>query len=146
MGEDDGAMARLLLSTVLITLAIGAVAATAGAATFRTPSGNIGCLYTPASGSSAVGLRCDLKSVAHPKKRPRSCQQSYGRAFLLSGTGRARRGCVGDTVLDPSAKVLRYGAKRRFGPFTCRSRESGLTCTSRYGHGFTLSRARQKLF
>ena len=123
-----------------------AAVAPATASTFRTPSGNIGCLYTPASGSASVSLRCDLASVAHAPKRPSSCRLSYGRAFVLHGTGRARRACVGDTVLDPGARVIPYGSKRRFGPFTCRSRQSGLTCTSRYGHGFTLAKARQKLF
>ena len=136
-------MVRLL---ALTALALGLFAASAGAKTFRTPSGNIGCLYTPASGSAAVSLRCDLASVAHAPKRPKSCKQAYGRAFLLFGTGRAKRGCVGDTVLDPGASTLRYGVKRRFGPFTCTSRQSGLTCVSRYGHGFTLSKGRQKLW
>jgi hypothetical protein len=130
----------------LVIAVLAVCAANAGAATFKTPSGNIGCLYTPASGSSSVSLRCDLVSVAHAPKRPASCQQSYGRAFLLFGTGRAKRGCVGDTVLDPGATTLRYGVKRRLGPFTCTSRQSGLTCTSRYGHGFTLSKAKQKLW
>lgn len=132
------------LSLALATLAV--LAASAGAATFKTPSGNIGCLYTPASGSASVSLRCDLASVAHAPKRPKSCQQSYGRAFLLFGTGRAKRGCVGDTVMDPGATTLHYGVKRKYGPFTCTSRQSGLTCVSRYGHGFTLSKAKQKLW
>jgi hypothetical protein len=127
-------------------LAAAALPAATDASTFRTPSGNIGCLYTPASGSSSVGLRCDLLSVAHPPRRPRSCRLSYGRAFTLSGTGRARRACVGDTVLDPGARAIPYGTTRRFGPFTCTSRESGLTCRSRYHHGFTLAKARQRLF
>jgi hypothetical protein len=140
-------MARALVLVLALAAAVTAAStAAAGAATFRTPSGNIGCLYTPASESAGVALRCDLVSVAHPPKRPRSCHQAYGRAFLLSGTGRAKRGCVGDTVLDPGASVLRYGVKRRFGPFTCTSRQSGLTCTSRYGHGFTLAKGRQKLW
>ena len=137
---------RPLVALVAALAVTGAAASATGASTFRTPSGNIGCLYTPASGSASVGLRCDLVSVAHPPARPSSCRLSYGRAFLLSGTGRARRGCVGDTVLDPHATVIGYGATRHFGPFTCTSRASGLTCRSRYHHGFTLSRAHQKLF
>jgi hypothetical protein len=135
--------ARLLLAGAACALT---VPATVDAATFRTPSGNIGCLYTPASGSASVALRCDLVSVSHPAKRPASCRLSYGRAFVLSGTGKARRACVGDTVLDPKASVIRYGTTRRLGPFTCVSRESGLTCRSRYRHGFTLAKGRQRLF
>jgi hypothetical protein len=139
-------MVRRLTVLPLALIAVLVVVASADAATFRTPSGNIGCLYIPASGSSAVSLRCDLVSLAHKPKRPKSCRLSYGRAFLLFGTGRAKRGCVGDTVLDPGASTLRYGVKRKFGPFTCTSRESGLTCVSRYDHGFTLSKSKQKLW
>jgi hypothetical protein len=136
--------ASLLLA--LTATAAAVLPASTGASTFRTPSGNIGCLYTPASGSSSVGLRCDLVSVSHAPRRPKSCRLSYGRAFTLSGTGKARRACVGDTVLDPKARAIPYGTTRHFGPFTCTSRESGLTCRSRYHHGFTLAKARQRLF
>jgi hypothetical protein len=48
--------------------------------------------------------------------------------------------------LDPKAKVLAYGASRTLGPFKCASRTTGLRCTTRAGHGFELSRSRQKLF
>jgi hypothetical protein len=139
---------RLLAAcaAALATTGAAATATATSASTFRTPSGNIGCLYTPASGSASVSLRCDLARVAHPPARPASCRLSYGRAFVLNGTGRARRGCVGDTVLDGSATVIRYGSTRHFGPFTCTSRESGLSCHSLYHHGFTLSQARQRLY
>jgi hypothetical protein len=143
-------MVRRLTVLALAALAAACIASTAAASadagTFRTPSGNIGCLYIPASGSSSVQLRCDVMNLAHVPKRPKSCKLGYGRAFLLFGTGRAKRGCVGDTVLDPNARVLGYGVKRKFGPFTCTSRESGLTCVSRYKHGFTLSKDKQKLW
>jgi uncharacterized protein DUF6636 len=139
-------MVRVPSLALAVLAALGVLAASAGAATFKTPSGNIGCLYTPASGSASVSLRCDLASVAHTPPRPKSCHQVYGQAFLLSGTGRAKRGCVGDTIMDSRASTLRYGVKRKYGPFTCTSRQSGLTCTSRYRHGFTLSKDKQKLW
>jgi hypothetical protein len=137
---------RLLAACAAALATTGAAAAATGASTFRTPSSTIGCLYTPASGSDSVSLRCDLASVAHPPARPASCRLSYGRAFVLNGTGRARRGCVGDTVLDPHATVIRYGSTRHFGPFTCTSRASALSCHSRYHHGFTLAKERQRLY
>jgi hypothetical protein len=50
-------------------------------------------------------------------------------------------------VAGRQARVLKYGHSRRFGRYTCKSRRSGLTCKNRLnGHGFTLSRARQKVF
>jgi hypothetical protein len=91
-------------------------------------------------------LRCDVDEVAHPVKRPASCDLDYGSAFGLSAKGRAQRLCVGDTVRDPKAKILKYGTTRRFGPFTCTSQQTGLRCTTKAGHGFVLSRERQKLF
>jgi hypothetical protein len=136
--------ARLLL-TATAALAAAALPAATDASSFKTPSGNIGCLYTPASGSDSVSLRCDLASVSHTPQRPASCKLSYGRAFFLYGTGKAKRGCVGDTVLG-SGSVIKYGTTKRFGPFTCTSRQSGLSCHSHYGHGFTLSKQKQTLY
>jgi hypothetical protein len=138
-------------------LVVGAVVAIAGCALpagasaqtslrfFQTPSHNIGCAYSAAPGSRPF-LRCDLRVVERPAPRPPSCRLDYGSAFGLARSGRARRLCVGDTVLKRDAKVLRYGAARRDGPFRCVSRVRGLRCTARSGHGFFLSRRRQRLF
>jgi hypothetical protein len=94
---------------------------------------------TVAPGASAA-------DVASPPKRPKSCALDYGSAFGLTATGKARRLCAGDTVLNPKAKVLAYGKSRTLGPFTCTARTAGLRCATRAGHGFELSRTRQKLF
>jgi hypothetical protein len=126
-----------------VTAAVLIAAPSAGAAsiqTFRTPSGHIGCAY------DTTMLRCDIDDVAHKPTRPRSCELDYGSAFALTRTGRAKRLCVGDTALDPHAKVLNYGKTKHYGPFTCTSKTTGLRCTTRAGHGFELSRATQRLF
>jgi hypothetical protein len=142
-------MRRLPLVTGLAVLALLLLPAAAPAKDvlkfFHTPSGNIGCLYAKVSGSRA-SLRCDVSDVAHPAPKPASCQFDYGHSFGVSTKGRARRLCVSDAVNDPSSPVLRYGTTRSFGPFTCTSRTSGLRCTAPSGHGFKLSRAKQKLF
>jgi hypothetical protein len=144
--------ARLLTTATTLTIAALAsalAAPTAGAASgldaFTTPSKAVGCMYlhTP---DEPASLRCDVDDVARPAPRPASCELDYGSAFGLTRTGRARRLCVGDTVRDPKATVLKYGVKRTFGPFTCTARTTGLRCTTRAGHGFELSRERQKLF
>jgi hypothetical protein len=130
-----------VLAATAALLAAAPIAASAGTIqTFRTPSGHIGCAY------DTTMLRCDVDDVAHAPARPRSCELDYGSAFALTRTGRARRLCVGDTAMDPDAKVLAYGRTRRYGPFTCTSRTTGLRCTTAAGHGFTLSRATQQLF
>jgi hypothetical protein len=142
-------LARLLTLLTTIAAVLVAPAATAGAVSgldaFTTPSKHIACMYQHLPGNTP-DLRCDVDGVAHPPQRPRSCEQDYGSSFGLARTGPARRLCVGDTVRDPKAKILNYGQTRTDGPFTCTSRRSGLRCTTRAGHGFELSRERQKLF
>jgi hypothetical protein len=141
----------LVLAVCLVAAVAVGVAGAARAAgasrivTFQTPSKGIGCEYRHAAGQ-ADALRCDVADVADPPKRPASCEQDYGSAFGLAPTGRGRRLCAGDTIRDPKAKVLAYGRTRTVGPFTCVSRTTGLTCRNGAGHGFTLSRAHQKLF
>ena len=67
--------------------------------------------------------------------------------MILEAGRRARKVKVTDAVGDPSSPVLAYGKSRRFGRFTCTSRTTGLTCRDRRsGHGFTVSRERQRLF
>jgi hypothetical protein len=140
-------VARLLVLSVFaaVLLAPAGARAEGSLVGFRLPSKKIGCMYSHFAGESAA-LRCDVADVADAPKRPASCKLDYGSAFGLGVSGRARRLCVGDTVLDPKAKVLAYGRTRTLGPFTCVSRSGGLRCTTRAGHGFELSRARQKLF
>jgi hypothetical protein len=137
-----------LVAGLLLLLLIPAAPAVAKKSTltfFRTPSGNIGCLYSTGGGSPTM-LRCDLLQVDHLPARPAKCKLDYGHAFGLLRSGKARRLCVGDTAVDPKAKTLGYGTTRHFGIFTCTSRTSGLRCTARSGHGFALSRATQRLF
>ena len=69
------------------------------------------------------------------------------RGFLLKTSGKARKIKITDTIADPDAPVLAYGKTFRRGPFRCTSRRTGLTCKHRSnGHGFFLSRERQRVF
>lgn len=124
-----------MLALALLTMA-------SSITTFQTPSHHIGCAYS----TSPSYLRCDVVDVAHPPKRPKACELDYGSAFGLAPTKKAARLCVGDTALDPKAKVVAYGKTRHYGPFTCTARTGGLRCTTKAGHGFVLSRQTQKLF
>lgn len=112
---------------------------------FQTPSHNIVCgAYT---GSQPAWLRCDITSGLKPKPaRPKGCVFDYGVTLTLSAKGSAQIGCVSDAVLpDPSkAPVLAYGKTWRYGPFTCGSAKTGLTCRNKAHHGFFLSRERWK--
>jgi hypothetical protein len=137
----------LVLAGVLACAAALPGAASAGDSlvAFQTPSKGIACVYSHFSGEQPA-LRCDVARVTAPPAKPASCELDYGSAFGLSATGTGRRLCAGDTVLDPKAKVLAYGKTRTLGPFACVSRTTGLRCTTHAGHGFDLSRRRQKLF
>lgn len=136
-------MRRLLILLPSALLVTGILAAPAGAAGgFRSPSGNIGCA---GYGSS---VRCDISRTTNgTPAKPKSCDLDWGTAYGVGLSSRkGYRMCVGDTVLDPRRPVRPYGTTWRFRSITCRIRESGVTCTNAKGHGFSLSKARQRLF
>jgi hypothetical protein len=111
---------------------------------FRTPTANIGCVFSSEPGSKGPYLRCDILSGLKPKPR-RACDLDLT-GFAMNPRGRAAVVCAGDTAVDRRAKVLRYGARWSRGGFTCTSRRTGLRCRNRSGHGFFLSRAHSYRF
>lgn len=129
------------IAFIALFVLFGAAPAPAATVNFRTPSGLVYCGYT----TGPDFLRCDTQ---YPTRfSGRDCDEGdFGQAFGMTPTGRGRPLCVSDSVYDRKAKVLRYGTTRRYGPFTCTSRRSGLTCKNRRGHGWVLSRQRQKVF
>ena len=126
-------MSTARLSAVVGLLLLLAVPAPAMGAsrTFQTPSKKIACRY---DSSPSPRLRCDalfLNDVA----------------FHLTRTGKGKRRTATDTIANPKARVLAYGKSLELGPFTCASRRSELKCKTRSnGHGFGISRERQRLF
>jgi hypothetical protein len=111
---------------------------------FRTPSKNIACQFFVLDGQTT--LRCDIVEVATRPPRPADCDLDWGDAFEMTMKGPPASVCHGDTVRDPALPVLAYGEVWQRGGFTCRSEQSGLTCFNAMQHGFSLSRAAQKLF
>jgi uncharacterized protein DUF6636 len=140
------------LLVVAALLVVGAASASAERtlgtiAFFRTPSGNIGCVYSAAAPGSKAGLRCDIRSGIKPRPaRPKGCDLDYGDSYEIGRTGRAILVCHGDTALDPRAKALAYGRTWRRNGITCRSKTTGLRCSNAAGHGFFMSRARSYRF
>ena len=127
------------LVPVLITLALAALGApaAASAASFRSPSGNIGCYIL------SDGVRCDIvRRDWEPPPKPASCELDYGHGLSVGRRGRGRFVCAGDTALNNGRK-LHYGASIARGRFRCTSLRSGMRCVNeRNGHGFKLSRQR----
>lgn len=110
---------------------------------FRSPSGNIGCLFVL---GDATSVRCDMADLVPSfTEHPQDCDFDWGSSFGITD-GKAEVLCVSDTVMDPGAEVLDYGATLTEGDISCRSEKTGLTCQTPEGHGFTLSRKRQSLF
>lgn len=108
---------------------------------FRTPSANIGCVYSSEPGRGGPYLRCDILSGLKPKPaRPKGCTLDWTFGYQMSSTGRARTVCAGDTAVNRRAKPVRYGSKWSRGGLTCISRRTGLRCKNRSGHGFLLSK------
>jgi hypothetical protein len=110
---------------------------------FRTPTGNIVCLYYKPS------LRCDIGSgLSLQPSRPAGCPRwsDFGQGLWVA-TGRAHVVCAGDTTLGGvSPRVLAYGRIWRRNAITCRSRSTGVTCRNTAGHGFFLSRESWRVF
>ena len=114
---------------------------------FRTPSSNIGCVYSSEPGNGGPYLRCDILSGLRPKPpRPNGCTLDWAGGYQMNATGRSRPVCAGDTVVNTRAKTVAYGRTWARGGFTCTSRRTGLSCKNRSGHGFLLSRAHSYRF
>ncbi|MDX6653392.1 MAG: hypothetical protein QOH18_84 [Solirubrobacterales bacterium] len=110
---------------------------------FRSPSGNIGCVMFEG------GARCDIrKREWSPPSRPASCpeQVDFGQGLSVEHTGEASVVCAGDTALDPSATELAYGEASELGGTQCISRSEGITCANHSGHGFFISTQSYNLF
>lgn len=101
---------------------------------FQLPSGNIGCAYVPAGGTSVYRSpdgRAELQCDRVAPRYVRIVMSETGPAVVQENLGEAPC-CAGER--------LAYGQGWSRGPFTCESTEAGLTCANGDGHGFTLSR------
>ncbi|MDX6506078.1 MAG: hypothetical protein QOG06_722 [Gaiellaceae bacterium] len=137
------------MRAVLVVVASLALAAPAQAlfVQFRTPSSNIGCVFSSEPGRVGPYLRCDILSGLKPKPpRPPGCTLDWTFGFQMRWEGRATTVCVGDTAVDKRARALRYGSTWSRGGFTCTSRKTGLRCRNHSGHGFRLSRSHSYRF
>jgi hypothetical protein len=144
------ALQRLLPPVVAAAVAL-AVALPASGSTivsFRTPTGNIGCVFSAGlDGAEKPTVRCDIRSRLRPEpKAPKSCPLDYGDSIQVSRLGRAILVCHGDTAIDPGSRVLQYGHTFRRDGLSCTSRFDGLTCSNRSGHGFFMSRQSWRVF
>ena len=113
-------------------------------ASFKSPTGNIGCIMY------SDGARCDIGTRSwSPPPRPSSCSSvvDFGQGLGVGPTGSARIVCAGDTTRDPRDRALPYGTDSVEAGFICQSRTTGMTCRSiRSAHGFFISAQSYRLF
>ena len=144
-------MLARLAAVAAVSLALGGGAEAAGYYTFDpddsgsisfvTPSNNIGCIYTPAGGSTVY-----VPPDGGPELSCDRVQPSY-RRFVLGAAGKAKMITnVGDAGCCGSENPLPYGSTWHLEPFTCSSATKGLTCTRDDGHGFFISKAKTKVY
>jgi hypothetical protein len=139
----------LLFLAAALLAAPAAASAQSVVISFRTPSGNIGCVYAHFP-PDAPNLRCDIRSGLHNPKLPSrgNCNLNvdFGQGLWIADRGPAHIVCAGDTALDPHATVLPYGTTVVRDGFSCQSETIGLTCKNRSSHGFFLNADVWRLF
>lgn len=102
---------------------------------FVMPSGNIGCLYTPAGGTDVYTPADGGPELSCDRVAPAYVRVELGRH------GKARRiNDVGDASCCGADNEFAYGKVWNYDGFRCVSSEAGLAC-KRGGHGFIMSRA-----
>ncbi len=107
---------------------------------FLTPSRNIFCLL------SGEDLVCEIFTGLAPEPA-QDCDLDWT-GISLGRTGMPYPNCAGDTNRQAAegAPILQYGGEWKRGAISCKSEQTGLTCTNTEGHGFFLSRASWRIF
>ena len=136
---------ELKLFAVVASLLLASPALAEDFIGFQSPTGNIHCAMYIFDGRAEA--RCDLRDYAPSyTRRPAGCDLDWGMAFAVGATGKGVLACVGDTVQDPGNPVLPYGEAVSLGGISCVSAKTGMTCTNAEGHGFSVAKAKQRLF
>ena len=147
---------RLVVVALVASALAGASTGLAASSTtlpgFKSPSGNIKCLYVP--GPPAF-VWCTIAKANYAKRLVAYCAQPRigvdWAGFTLGKRTKGSVECAGGTMYDPSTQhpryvTLAYGQTWRHGLFTCTSRASGVTCRNPAGHGLFVSRESYRVF
>ena len=138
-------MRFLMMISVALCASTGAASASDDFVSFKAPSGNINCAWYKTDAGPEV--RCDIRKFSASFKRPSDCELDWGYAFAIGAkSGKGAVLCAGDTVVSPDASVLAYGKTFSKGGLACVSSTSGMTCKNKNGRGFSISRAKQRIF
>ena len=124
--------------------AFGLVATAAGAeaqTTFSMPSGNVECVYMPAGGSSVYTTPDGTAELSCDRSEP-----SYIRVSMTERSKVKVEKNVGDRGCCGTDNPLAYGKAWQQAPFSCESKQTGLTCRRADGRGFSISKAAVRPF
>jgi hypothetical protein len=138
---------------LVIVLVLGA-SAPATAATlpgFRSPSGNISCLFIPSapldsgSGRTPATILCTLAHADYAKTLQDRCKGLDWHGFLLPAARKGAVNCSGGILYNPAKQhphyiTLAYGKTWRQKMFSCTSQFNGVNCSNPHGHGMFMSR------
>jgi hypothetical protein len=128
-------MATRGVLVLAVLLAVLSCPATASAALFKTPSGNISCGTGPNAGPR-YAIVCTVFSEANLRGQKIWAMRRRGRVRVFRSQSNAA----------VEVRILRYGQTYQGFGVRCMSRQRGLTCRNRFEHGFFLSRQRQRVF
>jgi len=149
---------RLVVVASLVASVLCSVVPSAAATVlpgFRSPSGNIRCLFVPGvrplgGGPAPTDLRCDIARASYAKTLQARCMRPDGSGVDWHGfeLGTGRKGavtCSGGILYNPGTQhpsyvTLPYGKTWRHGGYTCWSRITGVTCRNVAGHGLFVAR------
>jgi hypothetical protein len=150
-----GPVRRLLLPALVVCALVVPSSSPAGSSSvlpgFRSPSGNIKCLYIPNVGF----MYCAIAKANYAKKLIAYCAQPKigvdWAGFTLGKKGKGSVECSGGAMYDsstqhPSFVTLPYGKTWKRSVFSCRSRVTGVTCKNPSGHGLFVSRQSWRAF
>ena len=144
---------KIKLLVTAAGLLLASVSVQAETVSFKAPSGNINCIYSDYENKPEV--RCDISQFTPSFKTVPpgtsneviTCTPAKLRGFTVSPTDvQGQAFCPTDAVIDPASAALAYGQIFKRGGLMCTSETSGVTCMNAAGHGFSLSRASQKVF
>jgi len=128
--------AAISSGVLVATLAFAPVASAVGMESgFTTPSGNIAC-EADLNENGTRALHCVLFSASGTRGEKTWSMRPRGRAIVR----------YVQANVATETPTLRYGKTWRWHGITCTSRKSGLTCRNTAGHGWFLSRQRQRIF
>ena len=136
---------QIFLHVISLAFVLPSAAAAQDYISFQSPTGNIQCgLYRDAGGAS---VRCDMSALTPSYSRaPAGCEFDWGSSFALNSVGKGILACVSDPAGGPDSQVLGYGQAVSLGGISCVSAKTGMTCTNAEGHGFSISKSKQRLY